>query len=83
RKWTEDYQADLLRYIISEAQDSGYITGVSIWQYCDVRTSRDLAMGRIREYNNKGIVTEYREPKLAFERVRQCFQRPWKAVGRR
>ncbi len=83
RKWTEQYQAELLDILIGTWQRSGYITGCAIWQYCDVRTSVDLGMGRIREYNNKGIVTEYREPKLAFERVRQCFERPWKAVGRR
>ena len=83
RKWTEDYQGWLIDAIIARAQASGFITGVSIWQYCDVRTSRDLAMGRIREHNNKGIVTEFREPKDAFRVVQQAFIRPWAVLGRR
>lgn len=83
RKWTENYQADLLRTIIGAAQDSGEVTGVAIWQYCDVRTSSQLAMGRIREYNNKGIVTEHREPKLGFWAAQEMFRRPWKILGGR
>lgn len=77
RKWTEQYQAELLDRLIGAWQDSGFISGFTIWQYCDVRTSRDLAMGRIREYNNKGILTEYREPKLAFSRMQEVFKRRW------
>jgi hypothetical protein len=56
---------------------------VAIWQYCDVRTSSQLAMGRIREYNNKGIVTEHREPKLGFWAAQEMFRRPWKILGGR
>jgi ribosomal protein L20A (L18A) len=36
-----------------------------------------MAMVRIREYNNKGLLTEYREPKESFHRVRTAFKRRW------
>lgn len=82
RKWTENFQAKLLQGIISRARTSGLVSGVSLWQYCDVRTSPAVAMGRAREYNNKGIVTERREPKEAFWAVRDEFAKPWTPIGR-
>jgi beta-glucuronidase len=75
RKWTENYQADLLRRLIDAIRDTRRVCGVAIWQYCDVRTSADIAMKRIREYNNKGILTEHREPKLGFFAVQEAFRR--------
>lgn len=80
RKWTENYQAELLRKMIDLARNGGRISGVAVWQYCDVRTSRDRFLTRVREYNNKGIVTEWREPKMAFYAVQECFAKPWKLV---
>lgn len=80
RKWTEGYQADLLRRVILTAQQSGIVSGVAIWQYCDVRTSPAIWHGRPREYNNKGIVTMYREPKQAWHTVQDLFRQPWKRV---
>jgi beta-glucuronidase len=78
RKWTEDYQSELLCHVIAHAQRSGFISGVAIWQYCDMRSSADFWGTRPREYNNKGIVTAYREPKLAFHRVAEQFRRGWR-----
>ena len=72
--WSEEYQADYLdevcRYILSHDR----VTGVALWQYCDGRTySSAYALGRPRAFNNKGLVDEYRRPKLAFETVRRHF----------
>jgi beta-glucuronidase len=80
RKWTEGYQADLLRKMITTAQQSGIVSGVAIWQYCDARTSATIWHGRPREYNNKGIVTMYREPKQSWHTVQELFRQPWKRV---
>jgi beta-glucuronidase len=78
RKWTEDYQAEVIRQIITTAQQSGKVSGVAIWQYCDVRTSPDVWHNRAREYNNKGIVTEFRQPKQAFYEAARLFRQPWR-----
>ena len=72
--WSEEYQADYLdevcRYVLSHDR----VTGVALWQYCDGRTySSAYALGRPRAFNNKGLVDEYRRPKLAFETVRRHF----------
>jgi len=77
RKWTEDYQSELIRRIVSLAQASGVVSGAAAWQYCDARTSSDRSLDRPREYNNKGILTENRDPKLAFHALREQFKKPW------
>jgi beta-glucuronidase len=81
RKWTENYQADLLRQVIDTARTSGKVSGVALWQYCDVRVSEDRWWDRIREYNNKGILSDRREPKLGFYTVQGLFRQPWKKVS--
>ncbi len=77
-RWSEQYQARLLeaviRHLFTERQR---ICGLSIWQFCDIRTSQlaRIALGRPRAFNNKGVLDEYRRPKLAYEVVRRCFRR--------
>lgn len=74
RKWTENYQAGLLRELMDAIRKSRRVCGVAIWQYCDVRTSAGMGLSRIREYNNKGILSDYREPKMAFQAVQELFR---------
>jgi len=72
--WTEDYQADFLRVVCSEIVENERYAGISIWQFCDARTfDTSQALGRPRAFNNKGIVDEYRRPKLAYDVVKQIF----------
>lgn len=73
RKWTENYQAALLSEVIGAAAEQG-VAGVCAWQYCDVRTSAEHGLDRYREYNNKGVVNEYRQPKLGFETLGQALR---------
>ena len=51
--------------------------GLSIWQFCDCRASEMVSriLGRPRGYNNKGVVDEYRRPKLAYEVVKGHYTR--------
>jgi len=50
------------------------VSGALIWQYCDVRLSREWWGHRPRNMNNKGIVDEYRRPKLAYAAVKAMFE---------
>jgi beta-glucuronidase len=72
-KWTENYQAELLdialHYLLSLPEIKGYI----VWQFCDIRTSFELALSRPRSFNNKGIVNEYRKPKMAYYTVKKIY----------
>ncbi|MBQ3464009.1 MAG: hypothetical protein IJH36_13080 [Clostridia bacterium] len=51
------------------------IAGVFIWQFCDTRVKMDAkrTMCRAKSRNNKGLVDEYRRPKLAYYVVRDLF----------
>jgi len=76
--WSEQYQVRLLetemRHLLAE--ESRWC-GMTIWQLCDCRTSETTgrALGRPRNFNNKGIVDEYRRPKMAYELVRSYYRR--------
>ena len=73
--WTEQYQAKLLEMVIHHMfTDRDRYAGLAIWQFCDLRTMPSRAMGRPRMFNNKGVVDEYRRPKLAYHVVKQGFE---------
>ncbi len=74
--WTEDYQARVidgaLGHLLSPASDC---IGVLIWHFADCRIGQNAraAMGRPRGYNNKGLLDEFRRPKLAFAVAERHF----------
>jgi len=73
QKWSERYQTDLLVDAIAAVRDHDAVSGFTIWQYCDTRTQPSGFAGRPKTKNNKGIVTEYRQPKDAFGAVRDLL----------
>ncbi len=76
-RWSEQYQARLLDEVIRQLfVNRERAIGVSIWQFCDVRTSTHARMAMIRPrcFNNKGIVDEYRRPKLAWDGIRRLYR---------
>lgn len=75
-KWSEERQADILRDTLSIYQNHQDVCGTYIWQFCDVRvTEEEWAMKRPRSMNNKGIVDEYRRPKLAYDVVKKMQEK--------
>ncbi len=72
-KWTEEYQADALKKQITEIMEYPDCMGVYIWQFCDIRVSREWFEKRPRTRNNKGIVDEFRRRKLSYETVKELF----------
>ena len=74
--WTEQYQAKLLDAVISHLFiDRQRVCGLSIWLYNDFRSSELVTrlLGRPRSYNDKGVVDEYRRPKLAYDVVKRHY----------
>ena len=72
--WSEELQAEILEKQLQEIAACKDCMGMYIWQFCDVRVSRIYwAIRRPKSRNNKGIVDEYRRPKLAYEAVRKIF----------
>lgn len=76
-KWSEEGQADLLRESLRIYLNHPDVAGAAIWQFCDVRITRNWQhwVARPRLMNNKGTVDEYRRPKLCYDVVKeQIFQ---------
>lgn len=73
-KWTENYQAKYLAESLHAFLEDKDICGTYIWQYCDIRTAKEMEMGRPRSFNNKGIVNEYRKPKMAYWTVKEIYK---------
>ena len=73
-KWSEERQADIIRENLEVYMADPDITGVFIWQFADCRvTEEDWFATRVRCHNNKGVVDEYRRPKLAYDTVSEIF----------
>lgn len=76
-RWSEEYQVKLLQTVIDHLfVQRDRAAGLAIWQYCDVRASDKVErmLTRPRGFNNKGVVDEYRRPKLAFDAVAAAFK---------
>lgn len=72
--WSEDLQAEILRKQLTELSAERGCMGMYIWQFCDVRVSRiSWALRRPKSRNNKGIVDEYRRPKMAYAIVKEIY----------
>jgi beta-glucuronidase len=71
-KWTEEYQATLVAECIERFYKRGF-AGTFVWQFSDIRTSKEMGLNRARSFNNKGIVNEYRRPKLAYGAVKSIY----------
>ena len=75
-RWSEEYQADCLEevtsYWMSEEAD---VAGFFIWQFCDTKVSGDIKRQRERPgcRNNKGLVDEYRRPKMGYYTVKKLL----------
>ena len=51
------------------------IVGFYIWQFTNIRTSTTMDLNRVRCFNNKGILDEYRNPKIAYYTVRDLYNK--------
>lgn len=74
-RWSEEYQADLLSYCLELFHADPMVSGFYIWQMCNIRTSPEAGLTRARTFNNKGILDEYRNPKLAYFTVKDLYMR--------
>ncbi len=73
-KWSEERQSAILLDQIQAVLGHPDVTGLFVWQFCDVRVDESWAFSRPRSYNNKGVVDEYRRPKLSYQTVKRLFR---------
>ena len=72
-RWSEESQADLLSHCLTLFHDDPMVEGYYVWQFCNTRTSLEQGIDRVRTFNNKGILDEYRNPKLAYHTVKNLY----------
>lgn len=74
-RWTENYQERYYDYTLNLFLADKDLSGVYLWQFCDIRSNAVRDMTRVRSFNNKGIVNEHREPKLAYYKTKEIFEK--------
>ena len=74
-RWSEEYQRDLIEYCIELFNNTDYMRGTYVWQFANIRTSPTMDINRVRYFNNKGIVDEYRNPKLAYFKIKELYKK--------
>jgi beta-glucuronidase len=74
-KWTEERQAEIVQEALLAYQNVPEIAGVFLWQFADIRVSEENGwpIRRPRTRNNKGLMDEYRRPKLVYDTVRRLW----------
>jgi len=71
-RWSEEYQSELLQAALREVIGNERFSGILLWMFCDTKTySNGKAQERARGYNNKGMLDEYRRPKISWGEVRR------------
>ena len=73
-KWSEQYQCEILEKSMEIFRKHPEVGGMMIWQYCDIRVRTAQAMSRPRTFNNKGLVNEYRQPKMAYYTAKKLYE---------
>lgn len=72
-KWSEERQCDILRDQLLSVHQSPRCSGTYIWQFADGKVSDDWAVHRPKSMNNKGIMDQYRNPKMSYMTVREIY----------
>ena len=72
-KWSEERQCDILREQLSDIHRLQRCSGTYIWQFADVKVAEEWAEKRPKSMNNKGIVDQYRVPKMAYATVKEIY----------
>lgn len=75
-RWTEEYQAKFISYCLNLFHNDPMVCGSYVWQFTDIRSCNEI--NRARGFNNKGILNEYRKPKLAYYTMKNLFLQ-WQA----
>lgn len=73
-RWSENYQVEFYKHTLDIFLNDSDISGVYLWQFCDIRSNAKWSLLRARSFNNKGLVNEYRQPKLAYYAVKEMFE---------
>ena len=76
-RWSEEYQSKLLETAVKYILESPRYSGIAMWQFCNAKTyiTTQGVLTRPRGFNNKGVVDEFRRPKLAWKTLTGLLQK--------
>lgn len=76
-RWSEEYQSELIETTMDEIHNNSRYSGIAIWQFCDTKSYINMQKftQRPRGFNNKGVVDEYRRPKLAWRKITEILKK--------
>jgi len=72
-KWTMQYQSEFIKKVITICKETEGFCGTLVWQFADIKSEHGLA--KARQFNNKGILDEYRRPKMAYYTVKELYEK--------
>jgi beta-glucuronidase len=74
-KWSEEYQAMNVYQSAQLIYETEWLSGGCVWQFCNTRsTPKRILAGRLKGWNSKGIVDEYRFPKSSFYLLQEIYR---------
>lgn len=75
--WSENYQAELDEIAMRTVMNHDRFSGIALWQFSDTGSfiEGELMQYRPRCFNNKGIVDEYRRPKMAYLALKKLLDK--------
>lgn len=69
--WTEDYQAQYIRFHLEVAAERDFVAGMQVWNFADFAAVQSIM--RVGGLNHKGIFTRIRTPKMAAHVLREFW----------
>ncbi len=69
--WTEEYQADYIRFHLEVAAARDFVAGMQVWNFADFAAVQST--GRVGGFNHKGVLTRIRTPKMAAHVLREFW----------
>ena len=74
--WTEEYQRTVDKFDATVAMTDSNVTGLALWQFCDIKVDQsNSSTHRPGGINNKGVVDQWRKPKLAAAVVAAAYSK--------
>ena len=71
--WTEEYQADYIRFHLEVAAAREFVAGMQVWNFADFAAVQSIM--RVGGLNHKGIFTRIRTAKMAAHVLREFWTR--------
>lgn len=69
--WTEEYQADFIRFHLEVAAARTFVAGMQVWNFADFAAVQSIM--RVGGLNMKGVFTRARQPKMAAHVLREFW----------